>query len=121
MTEDQEGDDPQGSDSTGDPQLDRQVADLEQSGEKVSDRIEETRSDWEAKKGDPSVPGAVPDPMATDDSSDEDDDSGESSDEDDGAEKDGESSDEDQDDGAEKDGESSDEDEDSDEPVDEED
>jgi len=79
MTEDEEGDDAQGSDSTGDPELDRQVTDLEQSGEKVSDRIEETQSDWEAKKDDPSVPGAMPDPTAAgdeeDDSGDEQDDS----------------------------------------------
>lgn len=62
MTDDRQGDDPQGSDSTGDPQLDRQVADLERSGDKVAARIEETRSDWESKKDDPSVPGALAEP-----------------------------------------------------------
>lgn len=42
--------------------LDREVADLEQSAEKVQGDIDSTRSDWEAKKDDPSVPGAAPDP-----------------------------------------------------------
>jgi hypothetical protein len=42
--------------------LDREVADLEQSAEKVQDNIDETRSDWNAKKDDPAVPGAAPDP-----------------------------------------------------------
>lgn len=42
--------------------LDREVADLEQSAEKVQDGIDATRSDWESKKDDPSVPGAAPDP-----------------------------------------------------------
>lgn len=51
MTQERDGDD-----------LDREVADLEQSASKVQDNIEETRSDWEAKKDDPSVPGAVSDP-----------------------------------------------------------
>lgn len=80
MTDDRQGDDPQGSDSTGDPQLDRQVADLERSGEKVADRIKETRSDWESKKDDPSVPGAMEDPTTQDGSSDEDVDSVEKAD-----------------------------------------
>lgn len=42
--------------------LDKEVADLEASAGKVQDDIEETRSDWEHKKDDPAVPGAVPDP-----------------------------------------------------------
>jgi len=42
--------------------LDREVADLEHSAEKVQDDIDATRSDWESKKDDPSVPGAAPDP-----------------------------------------------------------
>ncbi len=66
MSEDQESDGRQDSDSTGDPQLDRQVADLERTGKKVADRIEGTRSDWEAKKDDPSVPGAMADPAEAD-------------------------------------------------------
>ena len=38
--------------------LDAEVADLERSAEKVQDDIDQTKSDWEAKKGDESVPGA---------------------------------------------------------------
>jgi hypothetical protein len=65
MTEDQEGDDQlQGSESTGDQELDRQVAGLKKEGERVQSTIDETRSDWEAKKDDPSVPGAAADPDA---------------------------------------------------------
>lgn len=35
---------------------------LEKEGERVDKRIGEAKSDWEAKKADSSVPGAVPDP-----------------------------------------------------------
>jgi hypothetical protein len=38
-----------------------EVADLERAAEKVQDDIEETQSDWDSKKGDESVPGAVGD------------------------------------------------------------
>jgi len=55
-------DDQESSDSTGDPDLDRQVADLESKGSKVGEGIDQTRSDWEAKKDDPAVPGAARDP-----------------------------------------------------------
>jgi hypothetical protein len=41
--------------------LDAEVADLEKAAEKVQDDIDQTESDWEAKKGDESVPGAVGD------------------------------------------------------------
>lgn len=41
--------------------LDAEVADLERSAEKVQDDIDETKSDWESKKGDDSVPGAASD------------------------------------------------------------
>jgi hypothetical protein len=62
MTDEEQGDTPVSGESTGDSDLDRQVAGLEQEGERVGDQIDETRSDWESKKGDQSVPGAVPDP-----------------------------------------------------------
>jgi peptidoglycan hydrolase CwlO-like protein len=42
------------------PDLDAEVEDLEKAAEKVQDDIDETESDWESKKEDPSVPGAVP-------------------------------------------------------------
>lgn len=41
--------------------LDAEVADLEKAAEKVQEDIDETKSDWESKKGDESVPGAAPD------------------------------------------------------------
>lgn len=41
--------------------LDREVEDLAKSGQKVQDDIDETKTDWESKKGDESVPGAVGD------------------------------------------------------------
>jgi hypothetical protein len=41
--------------------LDAEVADLEKAAEKVQDDIDETKSDWESKKGDESVPGAIGD------------------------------------------------------------
>lgn len=39
--------------------LDREVEDLANSGQKVQDNIDETKTDWESKKDDESVPGAV--------------------------------------------------------------
>ena len=39
--------------------LDAEVGDLEKDGDKVQGDIDETRSDWESKKDDPSVPGAM--------------------------------------------------------------
>ena len=35
---------------------------MEEHSDKVGERIEETRRDWEAKEQDPSIPGAQPDP-----------------------------------------------------------
>jgi hypothetical protein len=40
----------------------REVADMEERSERVGERIEETRKDWEAKVADPAVPGAGGDP-----------------------------------------------------------
>jgi hypothetical protein len=62
MTDEEQGDGPTSGESTGDRDLDRQVAKLEGEQERVESEIDETRSDWESKKGDQSVPGAVPDP-----------------------------------------------------------
>lgn len=40
----------------------RQAGELEDKSEHVDDLIDEARSDWERKKGDPKVPGAGGDP-----------------------------------------------------------
>jgi hypothetical protein len=40
----------------------RELADMERQSERVGERIERTRSDWEAKQADGSVPGAVGNP-----------------------------------------------------------
>ncbi len=52
-----EADEPE---STGDPELDRQVELLEGEGDRVGQEIEDARRDWEAKQDDPGVPGATP-------------------------------------------------------------
>lgn len=39
--------------------LDAEVADLEKAAENVQGDIDETKKDWESKKGDESVPGAA--------------------------------------------------------------
>ena len=39
--------------------LEAEVDDLERAGENVQDDIDETQSDWDSKKDDPSVPGAM--------------------------------------------------------------
>lgn len=39
----------------------REIERLERDGERVEDRIEEARADWERKKADDGVPGAVGD------------------------------------------------------------
>ncbi len=49
----------------------RELADMEERGERVGEHIEEARKDWEAKLADPSVPGAA---EGVDDSPDRDDD-----------------------------------------------
>ena len=41
--------------------LDHEADDMEHQADKVGEHIDETRSDWEAKEEDPSVPGAQPD------------------------------------------------------------
>ncbi|HEY2600980.1 MAG TPA: hypothetical protein VGI67_05440 [Thermoleophilaceae bacterium] len=41
--------------------LDEQVEDLERRNEQLGEHIEEVRKDWETKKSDESVPGAVED------------------------------------------------------------
>jgi hypothetical protein len=43
-------------------QLEREAQDLEEHSDRVGERIDETRRDWESKEQDPSVPGAQPDP-----------------------------------------------------------
>jgi hypothetical protein len=40
----------------------RDIADMEERSERVGERIDETRKDWEAKLADPAVPGAGGDP-----------------------------------------------------------
>jgi hypothetical protein len=40
----------------------RELADMEERGERVGEHIEEARKDWEAKVADPAVPGAGGDP-----------------------------------------------------------
>ena len=42
--------------------LERDAEKMEQHSEKLGERIEETRREWEAKEQDPSIPGAQPDP-----------------------------------------------------------
>lgn len=50
----------------------RQADDLERRGEKLEDEIQETRQDWESKKGDEKVPGAQPEHPAEERDSEED-------------------------------------------------
>jgi hypothetical protein len=40
--------------------MERDVADLAQRTERLSDRVEETQRDWRRKREDPHVPGAPP-------------------------------------------------------------
>ena len=42
--------------------MERDAAEMEEHSDKVGERIEETRKEWEAKEQDPSIPGAQPDP-----------------------------------------------------------
>ncbi|HEY1358679.1 MAG TPA: hypothetical protein VGF21_10260 [Thermoleophilaceae bacterium] len=39
-------------------QLEREAERLEEQGDRIDRRIDESRSDWESKEQDPSVPGA---------------------------------------------------------------
>ena len=49
-------------------ELEREADKLEEESERVGDRIEEARSDWEAKEDDAAVPGAQPDPAEQEES-----------------------------------------------------
>ena len=42
--------------------MERDAAEMEEHSDKVGERIEETRKEWEAKEQDPSIPGAQPEP-----------------------------------------------------------
>ena len=42
--------------------MERDADKMEEHSDKVGERIEETRQEWEAKERDPSVPGAQPGP-----------------------------------------------------------
>jgi hypothetical protein len=42
--------------------MERDAEKMEEHSDKVGERIEETRREWEAKEQDPSIPGAQPDP-----------------------------------------------------------
>jgi hypothetical protein len=43
-------------------QMERDVRRMEEESDRVGDRIDDARQDWEAKEKDASVPGAQPDP-----------------------------------------------------------
>lgn len=45
-------------------ELERETEALKRESDRVGDEISETRSDWEAKRADPNVPGAPPPPAA---------------------------------------------------------
>jgi len=47
-------------------QAERELADLEERGERVEEHIDEARKDWEQKVADPAVPGAGGDPERAD-------------------------------------------------------
>lgn len=42
--------------------LERDADKMEDHSDKLGERIEQTRREWEAKEQDPSIPGAQPDP-----------------------------------------------------------
>jgi hypothetical protein len=48
--------------------MERDADRMEEHSDKLGERIEETRRDWEAKEHDPSVPGAQPDPAEDEES-----------------------------------------------------
>ena len=48
-------------------EVERELDEMEERSERLEDEIDETREDWERKKRDPSVPGAVGDPERADD------------------------------------------------------
>lgn len=47
-------------------EAEREADDLEHQGDKLGEEIEATKSDWERKQEDTTVPGAVPDPSDED-------------------------------------------------------
>ncbi len=55
MAESEEGDVKKVAD-----RFEREADDLQRRSEQVGEHIETTRQDWQSKRGDPSVPGAVP-------------------------------------------------------------
>lgn len=44
--------------------LERELDDMQRSGEKLDEQIADTRADWERKKSDEGIPGAGGDPAA---------------------------------------------------------
>ena len=60
---------------SGDPEIDRNVADLDHKDGKLEEAIRDTQREWEAKQGDQSVPGAVPEDQFDDEESAREDDS----------------------------------------------
>jgi hypothetical protein len=49
-------------------EMERDADRMEEHSDKLGERIEETRRDWEAKEQDPTVPGAQPDPAEEEES-----------------------------------------------------
>jgi predicted nucleic acid-binding Zn-ribbon protein len=47
-------------------QAERELADMEERGERVEKHIEEARKDWESKQADDAVPGATGEPEDSD-------------------------------------------------------
>ena len=48
--------------------LERELERLDEHSDEVGDDIEDARREWEAKEGDPTVPGAQPDPAEQEES-----------------------------------------------------
>jgi hypothetical protein len=48
--------------------MERDADEMEEHSDKVGERIEETRREWEAKEQDPTIPGAQPDPAEEEES-----------------------------------------------------
>jgi hypothetical protein len=46
--------------------LEREADKLEQRGEDLADHVHDVRQDWQRKRGDVAVPGAVPEPSSED-------------------------------------------------------
>ena len=45
----------------------RELEDMEERADRLEDEIDEARQDWERKKADPQIPGAVGDPERAED------------------------------------------------------